>query len=38
MDSTREMPSDDLKASVLTLFWWMPAAVAGVVVLLGKVL
>jgi hypothetical protein len=37
MDPTHEMPSDEMKTSLLTLFWWMPAVV-GMVVLLGQVL
>jgi hypothetical protein len=37
MESTPAMPSDDLKAGVLTLFWWIPAVV-GMAVLLGKML
>jgi hypothetical protein len=35
MESTHVMPSDELKAGLLSLFWWIPA-VLGVVVLLGE--
>jgi hypothetical protein len=37
MYATYEMPSDERKARILSLFWWMPAAV-GVLVLVGRLI